>query len=636
VYIRSLTLQNWGPYYGSHMIELRDTVYAVQAAHVDDPDRSNWIGKSWFLGAIRFLLTGAKPESCVSEDAWVSRGETSGGVMCVFSDGTLVSRTRKVGSSTQLELRVRGKGIAKQDQAQTELDGLIGMDHDDLMATCFVEQRQIARLVLADPAERTKIVNGWLELEPLQRAEDWLKVELSRQLTEDRELAARIVVFDPGAAEAALARTERAESALTAYRNERSDLADQTIEMADWRRSAEYAERFKLFRQHGLATRNELNALVPIPIEPLKLATEQASQVRATARDREYQLRELVGDQWDGVCPKTCEACPAQDHVRTIGASMQVELTEAESAIDDADSKYRQLDKELAEAHRVDSERAQKTRLLEHYRKEATQLLGSVDLIEEMGLPPDDAEMRARVTELDGLIAVAERELVVALVDLQLIEDGQKASSKATKARKALERGIRLHQEAIAIVGRQGAQREIAERVLGDIQDGANHLLQGAGIDLTVEVSWAREGKGLATHCEACGAGYPKTLSQKTCGICGAVRGPKLVEKLMIVPSDRSGAADDIAGLSFQLAASSWLRSKRAASWAVACIDEPFGQLDRANSRALSAHLHSMIRSSYAFEQGFLVAHDAAIMEALPSRVQIVGTERGSTLKVIG
>jgi hypothetical protein len=259
-----------------------------------------------------------------------------------------------------------------------------------------------------------------------------------------------------------------------------------------------------------------------------------------------------------------------------------------------------------------------------------------VDTIEEMGMPPDDTEMRERAHILEEQFTIAAREQVLALVERKSLEDGQKASREATKARKTLERTIRLHQEAIAVVGRQGAQKEVAEQVLGDVQNGANRLLQNAGIDLTVEVSWARDGKGLATHCEACGSSYPKTLSQKTCGICGAVRGPKLIEKLMIIPSDRSGAADDIAGLSFQLAASSWLRSKRSAAWAVACIDEPFGQLDRANSRALSAHLHSMIRSSFAFEQGFLVAHDAAVMEALPSRVQIVGSTNGSTLRVIG
>lgn len=636
MHIQSLTLRNWGPYYGTQTIELRDTVYAVQAEHTDDPDRSNWIGKSWFLGAIRFLLTGVKPDSCSTEDAWISRGEKSGGVSGVFSDGSEVSRTRKLGNSTQLELRIDGKGVAKQDQAQTELDELLGMDHDDLMATCFVEQRQIARLVLADPAERTKIVNGWLELEPLQRAEDWLKSELSRLLAEDRALAAQVVSIDPGALKAAVDRVDAITSKVTEIQNERSDLADQAIEMADWRRSAEFAERFKLFKQHGLATRKELDALIPVEIEPLKLAREQTSQVRSAARDREYQLRELVGDQWDGVCPKTCETCPVQDQVRTIGASMQVELNEAESVLDDADTKYQDLDKSLTDAYRVAAERTKKLALLDHYRKEATQLLGAVDTIDEMGMPPDDTEMRERAHILEEQFTIAAREQVLALVERKSLEDGQKASREATKARKTLERTIRLHQEAIAVVGRQGAQKEVAEQVLGDVQNGANRLLQNAGIDLTVEVSWARDGKGLATHCEACGSSYPKTLSQKICGICGAVRGPKLIEKLMIIPSDRSGAADDIAGLSFQLAASSWLRSKRSAAWAVACIDEPFGQLDRANSRALSAHLHSMIRSSFAFEQGFLVAHDAAVMEALPSRVQIVGSTNGSTLRVIG
>jgi DNA repair exonuclease SbcCD ATPase subunit len=70
------------------------------------------------------------------------------------------------------------------------------------------------------------------------------------------------------------------------------------------------------------------------------------------------------------------------------------------------------------------------------------------------------------------------------------------------------------------------------------------------------------------------------------------------------------------------------------AAWSVACIDEPFGQLDRANAKSLSAHLHAMIRGSFAFRQGFIVAHDQSIMEALPARVKILANEQGSRLEV--
>lgn len=634
MHIRQLSLTNWGPYYDEHTIDLRDTVYAVQAEHEEDPDRSNWLGKSWFLGAIRFLLTGVKPESCATEDDWISRGEKLGGVVGEFSDGTTIRRTRTLGKSTQLEVTIRGQGTSKQKQAQLEIYRLIGMDHDDLMATSFVEQRQIARLVLADPAELTKIVNGWLELEPLQKAEEWLKQELVKLLARDKELSLRVTAFDVASAEVALVRTETAEEKVKALKRERSKLTEGP-DLSDWHRHAERAQSFQEIKAAGIALKRQVDLIKVVDLPALEKRRDEAAAARGAARDREYQLRELVGDQWDGMCPKTCEACPAQAQVKAIGASMQIELNEAEVLLDQTDERFQSLDEALTKARQAEADRRQKTSLLEHYRGQGLALLDSVDEIEQRGAPPDDTEVREKLAILDGDLAVAERELVTALVELERIEQAQQASTMATKARKALERPIRLHQEAIAVVGRKGAQKEVAERVLGEVQTRANRLLLNAGIDLQVQVNWSREGDGLASHCDMCGASYPKNLSQKVCAICEAPRGPKVIEKLSLVPSDRSGAADDIAGLAFQLAASSWLRAKRSAAWAVACIDEPFGQLDQANSRALSTHMHAMIRSNYAFEQGFLVAHDAAVMSALPSRVQIVGSVRGSTLRVV-
>jgi len=637
MHLTSLTLVNFGPYYGAHTIALKDTVYAVQATHEEDPDRSNWIGKSWFLGAIRFLITGEKPESCPNEDGWISWGEKTGEVSGELSDGTKISRKRKLGSSTQLEVHIPGSETAKQDRAQEEIDRLIGMDGEDLAATSFIEQRQIARLVLADPADRTKIVNGWLELEPLQRAEDWLRTELNKLLSEDRALTPSVDLAPEVKRDELELLIKKVETELKAKREEREALTTKLSELGTWWHHYTRATRLPQIQATGKKLRSELDSMKAIPsIEPLMKKREEAALAKGAARDREYQLRELVADEWDGVCPKTCDTCPVQDHVRAVGASMQVELTEAESVLDDADRALEEAREALDKAQNAAKERDRKASELERLRSEGTDLLESVDYIDEHGKPPSQDEMREQMRALNARITELEGTLTAGRAGLKTLDANAKAAEKAQKRRNELAPLIRRHNEAIAVVGRQGAQREVAESALSEIERGANALLQSAGIDLVVEVSWAREGKGLATHCEVCGAAFPKTRAQKVCDICGAARGPKLVEKLIIRPNDRSGAADDIAGLAFQLSASQWLRQKRTAQWAVACIDEPFGQLDRANASALAARLHAMIRGSYAFEQGFLVAHDSSIMEALPARVQIHGNAQGSRLEVIG
>jgi DNA repair exonuclease SbcCD ATPase subunit len=551
-----------------------------------------------------------------------------------LSDGTVISRIRKLGASTQLTVHIAGIGMAKQEYAQRELYTLIGMDHEDLMATSFIEQRQIARLILADPAERTRIVNGWMELDPLQKAEAWLKDRLLRLLEEERTCVVPDV--PEGLDRTALEVTAGCiRVSLSKRHAERVELNANMAALGIWLQHAQYAEAFPDLQARGKQLRVILDALPHPDFDALVKARDDAALEKGDARAQEEQLTELLDQRWDGICPKTCSDCPVQDHVRNSVVRISSSLVGVEQWMDDADAKFRAADEAWKAALRV-SEQADHIQLeLAQLRTTGEHLIPSLDYIEEHGAPPDIGEVREQIVNLDATIRVKERELAEVEANIRTLDVIEAKRGKLEKRRKQLEGAITLHREAVAIVGRQGAQKEIAEAVLAEIEAGANMLLNSAGIDLTIEVSWSREGRGLATHCDTCGWSYPKSTTVKECTLCGATRGPKQVEKLVIQPNDRSGAADDIAGLAFQLAASFWLRAKRSAPWAVACIDEPFGQLDRANSRALSAHMHTLIRGSYAFEQGFLVAHDASIMESLPARVQIRGTDQGSSVEVL-
>lgn len=630
MYLTKLTLENWGPYYGRQEIALTDTVYAVKAAMDDDPERSNWIGKSWFLGAIKFLLTGVKPETCPNEDGWISWGQDVGMVAGEFDDGTTISRTRKRGKSTQLKVKAT-EGEAKQDQAQALLYRLIGMNVDDLVATSFIEQKQIARLVLADPADRTEIVNSWLELGPLERAEDWLSARLSALVAEERALP----TGDPDAIGELDDALEEVERTLALGRATRARLQEAAQNVATYRHHAAQVVKLGIVRADGKRIRAELDKLPELPTANLERRLETLMLQRGTAGDRKAQLAELVNDDWDGGCPLTGEKCPVPKDVRACGASMSVELAESEAALDQIVSDQEDARAQLALAKDRKAERDYREHRLQSLREQGADLLASEDWMEANGVPSTEQDWTTRLAECDAQIAQMESALAEGKAGKARAEAQRQALQQAGKRRKELEAAIRTHREALAVVGRQGAQRQVAESALDDIGRGANALLSAAGIDLAVEVTWTREGKGHATHCDQCGATYPKAAGVKQCPVCDAPRGPKLVEKLVIAPNDRSGAADDIAGLSFQLSASNWLRAKREAAWSVACIDEPFGALDRTNSKNLAAHLHAMIRGSYAFQQGFLVAHDASVMEALPARIQITGDASGSKLQVV-
>jgi hypothetical protein len=168
-----------------------------------------------------------------------------------------------------------------------------------------------------------------------------------------------------------------------------------------------------------------------------------------------------------------------------------------------------------------------------------------------------------------------------------------------------------------------------------EIEEGANYALEECGIDLRVEVRWSREGQGVARQCDECGQPFPSSLKVKQCGRCGAERGALLIHKLDLALSDRSGAAEDLAGAALQLAASAWLRAERGSAWGTAIIDEPTAQLDAGNRRAFMRHLAAMLRGRYAFEQALVVSHDPAATSMLPGRILVENREGVASARVL-
>jgi DNA repair exonuclease SbcCD ATPase subunit len=160
--------------------------------------------------------------------------------------------------------------------------------------------------------------------------------------------------------------------------------------------------------------------------------------------------------------------------------------------------------------------------------------------------------------------------------------------------------------------------------------------MRETGIALEFTVSWSQETKKPAEFCDQCGAPFPASARVKQCGRCSAERGRKLSNELRVELSDKSGGADDLAGVMFQLAAAHWLRRYQGSEWAIFLVDEPFGALDVAHVRRLSAHLGRLLGEQFGAVQAFIVAHHAEVLEATPGRIHITSSESTSVIEVLG
>jgi DNA repair exonuclease SbcCD ATPase subunit len=660
MHLAKLTLTNWLRYEGEQTLTFKPTVYGIVARATSDEGRSNWLGKTSILRAIRFVLFG--DHGAPTEDEWITSGEAEGSVCGTLSNGMVIERTRKLGKTTQVELRWKTtEGVEKANgvEAQRTINSVLGLTGKDFVATSYFEQKQISRYVSDRPGDRMETIAGWLSLKPLQSAAKRVAVNLAAIEKEEAKSVGAVQAidtrvteilahffddFDDVVAEDAMAELDAVAADLRKAANDKKAIVERVdkdrTELEQWRRQADASKR-----RDGLL--DEVDAL-DAQVDKAKLKTlgtqiagcrksldSMSGDIRAAKDDHETKST-LARGKFDGKCPLDGHACPdtalmnaERDEHRKAAEQACVHLETIRARKGQVDE---QADKLIAEKHRLEKLASQATKLAE--AAEHPDMVIAAERISRDGQPPtgeDFVEEKKQVTEAamnaESLARDAERYASELRLVFQRREQALNEQIEHTRCAQA-------HREAIAILGRNGAQRRIAEGALAEIDDGANALLVEAGIDLSVRQTWRHPTKGLGDTCEKCGWPFPPSAKVKACEKCDTPRPPKYIERPEIRLSSVSGAAEDVAGVAIQLSAASWLRAKRGTSWATVCIDEPFGSLDTTHRRALAVHLATMIKSQ-GFEQAFIVSHSGDVNDALPAIVQVTGDDKRSRAAVV-
>lgn len=634
MWLSDLGMDNWLCFRGKHAIKLHPRMYSLVAHRAGNGESSNWAGKSAVLEAIYFCLTGRlNPDRHMGADGWITDGESKGGTQLTFSNGLEIVRERK--KSTKLRATFEGR-LHEDDEAQRLIDEMVGLTADDLLATSYFQQRKMARLVLAEPSVRMGYVSEWMQLAPLEHAEENLRVAINLLVEEASKLASRMSELDAiTLGDFDLAAAEKALTDARAKHTRLGDLAEKNARLHDAQRLVQSFDALCLEIKEARAELKEYDA------DALEKSFRHASKMthaaveNLTVAQRDFtQKLALAAGQFDGNCPVANMACPATVQINT-------ERTRARGLRDAAQKLYDEARYAHADATRAESQALaawqsyqRKFERVKEMEARHDRTLVEYTRAKDSPEPMNDSELRTRADEAHRKVV----ELTAQIADHNRAHQRREAANReyeATSLRHAeLEKKIATHREALVIFGKQGAQRRIAEHALGVIEENANALLSDCGIPLEVDVSWSREGSGHAKACDTCGMPFPATAKVKACQRCGAARGPHLVNKLNIILSDQSGAAEDLAGAAIQLAASAWLRSARSSKWSLAMIDEPAGALDSANRKLFATHLRHILGSRFGFEQAIVVAHHSEISDALPGRIVITNDGKFSKIEV--
>jgi hypothetical protein len=395
----------------------------------------------------------------------------------------------------------------------------------------------------------------------------------------------------------------------------------------------EKAAEYKAIVKKGLEVRTEFDLLPADAQAKFEKAQGISTASLSLHQEAQKELRRLESGNYvfDGQCPIACKACPSKPWVDEQATS-EAALASARTKARDAARRYQETGLVTRAAQTEALKRAALETQLTVLRAKAEQLVDvaeEVEAYEVEGKKPSKANERvaALETALDGLA-----DKVRQLTDDKTWAD--KAIGRVleleTNIHRAKEKRA-LIVEAVQLTGRTGAQQAIQEIVMAKIESKANDLLTKASIPLQIDIKWEQETNGLAKVCPTCGTAFPTSQRAKACESCGAIRGPNVQSKLLIEPSNRSGAAEDLAGVALGIAASRWLRAQRGSKWSAVFIDEPFGALDPHNRTALSSHIVSMLRNE--FSMAFVVAHERAVLMAMPAQLKICAGPGGSRIE---
>ncbi len=647
LHLTELELENYGPFKGKHRIKLEPGVYAVTAAREGDAEESNGIGKSFFLSAIPFGLIGWHMAD--SEDGFISDGCKTAAVRHILSDGTCIERARK--KTTQLLVKLPGRGEQKGAAAQQALLEHLGIAGEkDYFATSFFEQKKISRLVTMGSTERQELVRSWLDLEPLEACEQ-LAWDIAKQ---EKEAADALGLLDK-AVELHwenVARRFFPEGQATLGVEERDELlgmianlaepAVALAELALQRAAGDYghnlqveaALRFKEIQAEGVRLRAAFDAMpevTELQERQALLKADALTQEFGAASAEHKQALQAAHGRFDGKCPVAGIACPAKEQINSGADEAEAHaqaMTERANALikpkHEADVLVDQLSRQRRERAQAESRlqvlREQAAKALQGFQGEADAVIAGEPQAGEQSPAERLREAKATLAQAQGLLALMQ----------EAIKDGDRLEARRATAEQLQAAGRKVTAARATAKIYRRAQRLVAERNMGEVEQQANASLTSIGSRLQVQLSWSREGADLATSCEDCGGAFPKSAKAKTCEWCGAKRGLSQIDRLDVALSDWSGGLEDLAGVVVQLAATSWLRNRKGMRWASACIDEPFGALDAKNRRELAGQLGQLLRDRSGFQQAFVVAHDRGIMQALSQRIEFVGGAGGT------
>lgn len=668
--LESLELKNFMLIRESKIDFPEEGVIGILGRGMDDPERSNWLGKSTVLRAIKYNITGISgttddrklihygQQSMETTTTWLDKDS---------GDRFVIRRGRDEkgnGIVEYIDPKNQGEKVAEANKLIEDLMGLRASDFDH---TIFFKQDEINKFMLLSHAEKKKMLMSWQDNTHWTNIETKVLADLKVKKDLLKELRLKIENLEKQFGNIEEIKATYAESSIElkntqdSLDNKRKELEtllvnqkitkeqhDSTIisrrniseqyqqNKEAYLKETKIAENLESYSQLLLKSdekdklKSKLNTL-------LKEVGSNDALIESTKRFVD-KLKKSKG----GLCPILEESCD------------RIEISESE--FKNKENLIEKLTKKQKDLKANSEEIEEKLKLAEfnenQYRKALDASKALKDRKEKLAflkskisefneiIDAYDSEISSKIldvrSEISSLSIRQEKyntRLIRAKEHLKLIEENENKAQKLREEYQELSDGVEDLQYVAFACGKNGIPSLEIENSFGEIEDGINNILLKVA-NKELKFSPDRELKAWEENCLSCGFKFPKGYKKPTCQECNQPREKKRKDELSLSVVERgfeqdfdmcSGGLKTVISLAVRTQLAMLIRRQKGTNINILFLDEIDSALDPAVKSMVIDLVINILHKQLGFKQIFWISHDKTISHNVDKTLLIKG-----------
>jgi len=648
--IKKIGVENYIPFKGAHeVVGLDRGVYGVVGVYFENNRRSNRAGKSALLKGILTSLFGEDRSELGKGDSFdrdIHNDATKSRVALEIEvDGQNIEVVRERTRDSRPMVILNGANTSVTD-TDKRLEELLKFEREDFVRIAFIRSGDLHGILSLSNAEIKARLLRWLGLEY------WERLSVHLDLNELHDLPAQYALcksraqaaadamhgfFESKPTEDSTARevkwkalkdlNRKYDEALAEVKlnlgkvSERQRLQNLKRELKDAEKACERKFNGKVYTGSDELL-GVLEEELEITERELRFARESNAGFTALAETKEKVDKSFVES---GKCPIDAFLCPRVDSIlrglearETDRQKVRAQQEEANKRAQDIriiEGRVGSLKTAIAGA----SDRAGRVKMLREQIKGVGQTVDG-DLDETLLAKKNSIERD--IQNVCNELEKVERARVEQRVWEEKMKDTSTTLKLAEAKMKDLEVEIRRAKFVKIAVSRSGIPAIQLENALGEIEAGANRVLELIEAPHRMEFSFQKELKKLEDECSVCGRPF---RNGKKCDTCDSERRNKKSEELSVVITDSNGRRQafdqDSSGGQALVSLAVRISLAQYFGFNVLFLDEVCGSLDEENLEMLIKLLDKL--PGLGFDQVFLISHRQRVMEMLENLIVV-------------